>query len=500
MSFRDLIWHHRIYLLSAGALSLILFFIFKLLYPHPFMVMDSYVYIRPLVEGRNVNSFPMGYTWFLQLFSFFSRSATLLVWVQYLLLEASFLLFFFSLLYFFHPGSKWMKVLLFLFFFVNPLFLYCSNFIMSDALFTTLSILWITQLMWIMTRPRPYMILIHALLLLLVFTVRYNALYYPFIAAFILLAARMRPWLKVAAIALQFLFIGGFIQYTRGEMERSSGVRQFSPFGSWRMANNALYMYGHVCQEKDDTVPARFATLDLMVKRYFRAVRWVDDLSDARSGGAFYAADGGSPLLQYKVRQYGQDSVFLDLRTFGLVAPLYSAYGTYLARKYPIAYCRWFLWPSTIRYAISPTEVFSSLSPFYLRQDDIGREASSWFGLKTLMVSPDYINLRTAILSPYPMLLGIIHLAFILGLVGFLLFGGLKKAGRINAWIVITITAFWLCDLFFKITAGAIVLRHQLFLMILEFAFALVFLDFIARHSERTPLSQPQGVFNSSSE
>lgn len=490
---------NRGYLLGATALSLILFFIFKLMYPHPFMVMDSYVYIRPLVEGHSVNSFPMGYTWFLQLFSFFSRSATLLVWVQYLLLEASCLFFFFSLLYIFQPGSRWMKVLLFLFFFVNPLFLFCSNFIMSDALFTTLSILWITQLMWIMARPRLYMIFTHALLLLLVFTVRYNALYYPFIASFILLATRMRPWFKVGAIVLQFVFIGSFIRYTQGEMERSSGIRQFSPFGSWRMASNALYMYGHVCQEKNDTVPARFATLDHMVKRYFRAVKWVDDLSDARSGGAFYAADGGSPLVQYKLRQYGQDSVFLDLRTFGLVAPLYSAYGTYLARKYPIAYCRWFLWPSAIRYAISPTEVFSSLSPFYLRQDDIGRETSAWFGLKTLMVSPARIRLRTAILSPYPILLGMIHLAFILGMMGFLVFGGLKKMDRANTWIVITVMAFWLCDLFFKITAGAIVLRHQLFLMILEFAFALVFLDFIARQTERTPLSQPKGVFNSAS-
>lgn len=489
----------RSYLVGATALSLILFFIFKLMYPHPFMVMDSYVYIRPLVEGHSVNSFPMGYTWFLQLFSFFSRSATLLVWVQYLLLEASCLFFFFSLLRIFQPGAKWMKVLLFLFFFVNPLFLFCSNFIMSDALFTTLSILWITQLMWIMAHPRPYMIFTHALLLLLVFTVRYNALYYPFIASFILLATRMRPWLKVAAIVLQFVLIGGFIRYTRGEMERSSGIRQFSPFGGWRMANNALYMYGHVCQENNDTVPARFATLDYMVKRYFRAVKWVDDLSDARSGGAFYAADGGSPLVQYKLRQYGQDSAFLDLRTFGQLAPLYSAYGTYLVRKYPGAYCRWFLWPGAIRYAISPTEVFSSLSPFYLRQDDIGRQTSSWFGLKTLMVSPAKIRLRTTILSPYPILLGMIHLAFIIGMLGFVIFGGLKKVGRANAWIVITVIAFWVTDFFFKITAGAIVLRHQLFLMILEFAFALVFLDFIARQTERTPRSQPEGVFNSAS-
>jgi len=479
-------------------LNIVLFFIFKLFYPHPFMVMDSYVYIRPLVEGKSVNSFPMGYTWFLQLFSVFSRSATMLGWVQHLLLETSCLLFFFTLLYFFQPG-RWVRILLFLFLFVNPLFLYISNCIMSDALFTTLSILWITQLLWIIVRPRVHMIFVHAVLLLLVFTVRYNALYYPFLASFTLLFNRLRPWLKVGAIAVQFALIGGFIQYTRVEMERTSGIRQFSPFGAWRMANNALYMYGHICRKEMDSVPPQFAALDRLVKDYFNAVQWVDDLSDARSGGAFYAADPDSPLLQYMYRKHGHDTVFLDLRTFGDMAPLYSAYGTYLARTYPLDYCRWFLWPSMIRYAISPLEIFSYLTPFFLRDDAIGKEVSGWFHLKTLAVSPAYINLRTILLSPYPILLGMIHLAFVLGGLGFAFFGGFKKVGRPNAWIFVTVMGFWIIDLFFKITAGAIVLRHQLFLMILEFAFALLFLDFIYRQQERTPPIDGQGVFNSSS-
>jgi len=497
MSFRDSIFHTqqgRIYLVGAIALSLLLFFTFKLFYPYPNLVMDSYVYIRPMVERRSVNSFPMGYTWFLQVFSVFSRSATLLVWIQYLLLEVSCGLFFFTLLYFFQPG-KWTRLLLFLFLFANPVFLYCSNFIMSDALFMTLSILWITQLMWILARPCPLWILNHAVLLLLVFTVRYNALYYPFIAAGALLLIRIRPWLKVAAIVLQFLLIGVFVQYTRGEMERVSGIRQFSPFGGWRMANNALYMYGHICLEKKDPPPVPFAGLDKMVKAYFNAVREVDDLADARSGGAFYTADFSSPLLQYMHRIHGPDTVFLNLRTYGDVAPLYSAYGAWLARKYPLDYFQWFLWPSAIRYAIPPTEIFSTLSPFYLRDDAIGKETNGWFGLKTITVSPAAINFRNTLLSPYPGLLGMIHLAFVFGVLGFLFFGGFKKVDRINRNIILTVGVFWICDLFFKVTAGAIVLRHQLFLMILEFTFASLLLEFVYRHSEAKPHYSSPGVF-----
>jgi len=484
---------NRIYLLCATLITILLFFLFKLVYPHPNMVLDSYVYIRPLVEGGSVNSFPMGYTWFLQLFSFFSRSATLLVWVQYLLMEGSCLLFFFTLLHFFQPG-KWTKLLLFLFLFVNPLFLYISNFIMSDPLFTTLSILWLTQLIWLIGRPRPYMILVHAVLLLMVFTVRYTALYYPLVASLGLLFTRLKPWQKLTAIGLQFLLIGVFVAYTTHQMKELTGVPQFSPFGGWRMANNALYMYGHVCLEEKDPVPAKFAVLDQMVKGYFNAVRRVDDLSDPRSGGAFYAGDDKAPLMQYMRSLYGTDTAFLDLKKFTPLAPLYSAYGSYLARKYPLDYCRWFLWPSAVRYAIVPKEIFSTLDPFLLKQDGIGKETSQWFGIKTLEVSPAYIDLQSIIISPYPILLGLIHLAFILGLLGFMLFGGFKKMGRVNGRVIMVIVAFWICDLLFKVTAGAVVLRHQLFLMILEFAFATQFIGWLYHQDSLRPYYFKPGV------
>jgi len=489
MSFLVFIWVHRQnrrYLLGCAFISFLLFFVFKLLYPYPNMVMDSYVYIRPLAEHLGANSFPIGYSWFLGVFSFFSRSAALLVWLQYLFLTASCLLFFFTLLYFFRPG-KWATLGLFIFLFVNPLFFYCSNFIMSDTLFTTLSVLWITQLMWMIGRPRTYMIFTHALLLLLVFTVRYNALYYPIFASLILLFTRLRHWLKVAAIALQFLLIGAFIQYTSGEMEKLTGVRQFSPFGGWKMGNNALYMYGHVCQERNDAVPEKFAHLDSMVRRYFKAVRWVDDLSLPRSDGGFYMSNDETPLSQYQFERYGQNTAFQDFKKWGPMGPISAAYGSYLIRKYPLEFCKWFVWPNTIRYAFTPTEIFSLLTPYYLRNDDLGQKASSWFHIKTLTVSQSYINLRTTLLAPYPVLLGLTHLAFILGLVGFTLFGGFKKLPRINASIVASVVAFWIFDLFFKVTAGGIMLRHQMFLMILEFAFALLFIDFIYHNSDSDP-------------
>lgn len=465
-----------------------LFFIFKLAYPYPNLIMDSYVYIRPMVLHHGANSFPIGYSWFLEIFSFFSRSTTLLVWIQFVVLLIACLLLYFTVLYFFRLGKK-AKVILFtiLFFVMDPIFFYSSNLIMSDTIFTALSVLWITQLIWLIGRPKTIMILTHALLLLFVFTVRYNALYYPVLASLALLFAPLSLWQKTVAVFLQVLFIAAFIQFTSRKMEKMTGVRQFSPFGGWKMANNALYMYGHVCQSHKDSIPYQFARIDDFTRQYFTTVRRVDNLSSPFSDGGFYMSNEESPLSQYQFQRFGRDSVFQDFRKWGPMGPVCADYGGYLIKRYPVEFFRWFIWPNATRYFAAPLEVFSLLSPYYLRDDDLGLMASRWFSLKTLTVSSGLIKLRTTLMAPYPIISGLMHLAFMSGLLGFFIFGGFKKLSRRNAYIVGTAAAFWFFDLFFKLTAGAIVLRHQLFLMILELVFAAVFIDFIYGKADNDP-------------
>ena len=495
-SFQNFIWRiqiNRIWLFAALASSLILFFIFKLFNPYPNMVMDSYVYIRAMAFDLGANSFPIGYSRFLQLFSLFSRSTTLLVWLQFLMLEGACLFLFFTLLFFFRPG-KWAAGSIFVFLFFNPLFFYISNFIMADALFSTLSLLWLTQLIWIIARPKPYMILVHALLLVVVFTVRYNALYYPIAASFAILFSHLRPWLKATAIALQFVLIGVFVLYTSTQMQKVMGVRQFSPFGGWKLASNALYMYGHVCQERKDPIPPQFAQLDNMVRGYFQQVQQVDDLLDYESfsTGTFYGAYPGSPLILYMDLKYGVDTVFQNFSKWGPMGAYCGEYGSYLLRKYPLQFARYFVCPNIIRYVLPPREIFTHVTPYYLRTDELGQVASKWFGLTTLTIPASRINFRTTIISPYPIFIALIHLAFILGFIGFILFGGFKKVTKTHSRIILAIGALWLCDFGFSVTASAIVLRYQIFMMIVEFTFAILFMDFIYHNSDKKPHLSPQ--------
>jgi hypothetical protein len=474
----------RFYCWGFLSSTLLFWFVFKYFYPYPNMVMDSYVYVKGAVLNLGANSFPIGYSKFLQLFGLFSRSTGLLVWLQYLLLESAYLLLFFTLLYFFRTPQL-ISNILFAFLFWNPLFLFVSNFIMSDALFTALSIFWICQLIWLICDPRPYMIWIQAGLLFLAFTIRYNALYYPLVACLALLLTRLSIWYRIAAILLQFIFIGAFSLFTRSEMLQLTGERQFSPFGGWQVANNALYMYGHIQQETNEPVPAEFQSLDSIVRQYFNSTHRVESLLeyDAEGPGFFYMVSDKSPLLKYMYRQYGADTLFQDFKGWGKMGVICSGYGAYLVRRHPLDFARYWMLPNAVRYFYPPTEIFSMYSPYIFRQDEFGKMAMQLFDLKTLAVGLPLINLRTSLLSYYPSFFMLLNLFFVFAFTGFCLFGGLKKTNGFKLYTIGLIAVLWTCNFFFAVTASCIVLRYQIFIMIVEFPFALVLTDFIYRNN-----------------
>ena len=462
---------NRNYVLGAILISILLLTGFKLIYPYPNMVLDSYYYVLAAISHADVNAWAIGYSWFLRAFGIFSHSPLLLVIFQYLFLETSLLVFFLTIQQFF-PLSKLSKKILFVFFFVNPLFLYCANFIMADALFVSLSVFWISLLLWMVFRPRPYLLVVHALLLLLVFTVRYNALYYPVVATIALAISRYTSWQKALGVALQLILIGAFITYTAIRVGDISGKTQFSPFGNWKTANDALYMYGHIYQDDNDTPPPNFALLHKMVKYYFKSGSKVDDLLDYQRPfyGSIYMFYNGSPLVVYKNYLYGRDTQFVNFNKMAYLGPLYGQYGSWLIRQHPWAFVRYFMMPNARRYMVPPMEAFSGLQTFFLRTDYLRQAAKTWFGMTTLAASEDAIHFRDALLFPYQMLIACIHLLFLINLIGYGIMRGFRSLSRHERYTLLLLTALWLCDLGFNLTAAASVMRYEIFLLIIEFS------------------------------
>lgn len=236
---------NRLYLVVAVVAAIIQIILFKLCYPYADFFSDSYSYIYAAATGTDVNIWPVGYSKFLWFFRQETTSDTALVAFQYLFLQAVTLYFFFTLLYFYAPSRPTANIIFGCLFF-NPLMLYLSNYISSDALFLALSLLWVTQLCWMIHAPRIRQVFVQAFLIIALFTLRYNAMFYPLISALVFLLSRRPLVWKLTGIALPLVFIFLFVQHTRKVADVMTGTPQFSIFGGWQLANNALYMYPHI--------------------------------------------------------------------------------------------------------------------------------------------------------------------------------------------------------------------------------------------------------------
>ncbi len=468
--FHRLYAKNKVYIWSALCVSILLLTGFKIIYPYPNMVLDSYYYVLGAINHADVSPWAIGYSWFLRVLGIFTHSPLALVVFQYLLLAASLIVLFLTLTEILRL-SKVTRWIIFPFFFCDPLLFYCSNFVMADALFISFSVLWISLLLWMLYWPRPWMLWVHTALILLVFCVRYNALYYPVVAALALLMSQYSWRQKLIGTAAQLVVIGGFIGYTSMRVGQVSGVSQFSPFGNWKMANDALYMYGHIYQDDNSPVPAKFTVLHQTVRDYFQKVGQVDNLLNFRSQfyGSQYMFTYGTPLVSYKVSLYGEDSEFVNFKKMAAVGPLYGEYGAYLIKKFPGAFLEYFVGPNAIRYAFPPMEAFGSLPPFFLRSDYLGQASRTWFGLHTLTVSWDRIRLRGKILRPYQTIVFFIHVLFVLSLLGFIIVKGMRTLSPVERNSLIVLASLWLFDLGFNLTAAATVMRYEIFLLMVEF-------------------------------
>jgi hypothetical protein len=197
-----------------------------------------------------------------------------------------------------------------------------------------------------------------------------------------------------------------------------------------------------------------------------------------------------SPLIEYQLIKQAKDTTASDFKKFCAMGPLYEAYGNYLIRKYPAAFAEHIVWPNVILYMTPRPEVFAdSINPFWLRPD-IGVKTKKWFGLTTISIPINYIRLRTIILSPYPILNALIHIIFVTGCIGFFLVNGYQRI-KPYSYPILAITGCWLCNYGFAILSAGSLLRYQLFISVVEFAFVLFFIEFITNYKDEKKVTAP---------
>jgi hypothetical protein len=468
---RQLLWW-------AGIAIIVQLIVFKVLYPFAgFIDGDSYVYLQSAFYNMEVNFYPIGYSKFLRLFSIFTKSDTALVAFQYLAIEVSALWFVFTLFYL-YPLSKAAKWSMCIFVVLNPVFLYVSNYVSSDALFLALSLTWFTLLLLILRQPTTKLIVLQSLVLLLAFMVRYNALYYPLIGAVVLLFSRLSLRHRLSAIAASFLLVGMLIVYTAYQYKSMTGIWEFTPFSGWQLANNAMYAYRYVDSADRKPCPANLSVLDNTVRHYFDTSRnRLTHPEEMLVASTAYMWKSNSPLQRYMREKFKKDSTTTGLKRWASMAPLYKQYGWYLIREYPESYVQHYLIPNAIKYYTPPEEFLAS---YNMGIDTVASLAQVWFNYKTRKVKTAFKDLDVTILIFQPILAGVMNIIFLLGSVFVGILNGFKDNG-LGKTIVILALVLWAANFGFSIFASPIALRYQLFAITITSLFAILMIDHICK-------------------
>jgi hypothetical protein len=491
VSFKEFLLENRInrLILWLAFISIVIqFAIFKYFYPFPsFIHDDSFVYLETAYKNLDINSYLVGYSRFLRFFSSFTSSDTALVAFQYLFIQSSFLFFLFSLFYFCKP-RKMLQVILLCFLLLNPLSLYLANFISSDGFFLALSFTWFTLLLWIIHKPSKQIIFLHAVVLFVSFTVRYNALIYPVITilAFLLSGLRLRN--KVIGIGIAFLFCGLFVTYTMYKYKKLTGHWQYAPFSGWQLANNAMYAYRFVNSDNRKNVPKKFKALDNSIRIYFDSTRNIFKYPKERLlASTFYMWDRSLPLYHFMDMQFVNDSTITDFKKWSLVAPLYKDYGIYIIKQYPTYFTKYFLWPNANKYYAPPIEYLEMYNAGIDSTVPLSRE---WFGYST--VSSKFKDYKINILNFYPILSGIMNLVFFCSLIGYFLLKGFLLHKIFHKTILLSST-FLLLNAGFSIFSTAAALRFLAFPILVMSTFALLLVDYLCKIAVGR---EPTQIFN----
>jgi len=454
-------------------LAIAQFIVFKMLYPYPDFFSDSYSYIEGAYRHLDVNIWPIGYSKFLYVFHWFTHSATALNLFQYMFLEMAALYFYHSVVYFYSTGKN-TRTILCIFLFFNPLNLYIANYVSSDAIFIALSLVWLTQILWIIHRPRPYQILIQAVAFLIAFTFRYNAMYYPIVAAAAFFISKQRLSWKLAGIFSGPLLTIPFIIFSSNAAKKMTGTGQFPPIlGGWQWANNALYMRGFIKEDSTKFPTPETAELDRIARQYFRQTPPPQEQL-ASYVANFFIRQPEAPLKQYMQLKFRLKPGYGSVAQWGMVAPIFGQYGLFLIKRHPLAYARYYLLINTKNYFLPPLE---KLEVYNLGSDEIWPIGAYWFGYSSLKITAISKTFQGNFLVIYTLLFAIINLYFIAMLFLFLRRIVWETSSRYFNYTLAVVTGFLLLNFIFSVFANIIVIRYQIFPMIIFMTFTMLLTD-----------------------
>jgi hypothetical protein len=277
-------------------------------------------------------------------------------------------------------------------------------------------------------------------------------------------------------IASSCLLICLFILHTGNQYKILTGHWQFSPFGGWQIANNAIYAYRFVDSADRKPVPPIYADLDNIIRKHFDSTRDFKKFPFEKvMAGTYYMWSPGLPLYKYKDIKFPKDSN--EFRSWASIAPFFCKYGLQIIKRYPFQYVLYFLWPNANKYYAPPVEF---LGIYNSNKDTVATIAKIWFHYKSKKIATRMSSAKIDILNFYPFLSGTINAVMLVNLICFLMLKRFHKDTLFRKGILL-VGIIWITNACFTILASSPALRFQSFPILLTVIFSLLLVDWLIK-------------------
>ena len=460
-------------ILITGFAMIVVWIVFKCFYPYADYFTDSYSYIQAAAGKDSIGYRPIGYSIFLRLVHGVSASDTFLVTVQYVLVQMASLVLYVRLKKLCRP-ARWVERIILIFLVFNPVIPYTCNYVSSDSLFIALSLLWLNLLIGLILRPSWGRLWLQLLLLVLIFNIRYVALYYPAVAAIAFFLIRKDLLFKVAGITTSLMVVLASIFFIKSITRRQTGAPIFSAFSGWQIANNALHLYPYIPVDTQDLPSVESLMLTVHIKLYFDRVG-PELIKKGPSATTAYMWERGSPLHQYMDAYQKQHSLSY-FNAWNRTGVVLTEYGYYLVRKHPLAFGRYYLWESAKSYFYTPLDVYAVYNEGHKDADTV---AKNWFNYKSTRLRVCSATIQGKLLGWMPALYMILNVVAVLAALLFLRVRELRQRHPEFTLCLRLVCSYLLANAAFCIFASPTVLRYQVLPVILLFVFTVYAVHFV---------------------
>lgn len=330
--------------------------IFKYCYPYLDTLSDSSAYVEWADQLKHGGFRPIGYSVFLFLLKKIPFDLQSVVFLgQFLLNAVASISFLFSLKSLFRLTKP--VFYLFAFFIVcNPIAIYLTNHVMSDSIFYSLSLIYITSGLWVLKRTSKTSIIIHILVIIPLLYIRYTALVYPIISIVLFWQVFKKSSIRVGysfiLLAISFFFYNHIQTGTFKEL----GIAKFSAFGEWQLSNNALHIVPHINLEAEAIEDEKARFVHSVVMQSFSENKNLYPKDGQVSYNFMW--DKASPLKKCLTIKQGEWQ-WNYWKTWTHMGDYFKAYGWYLIKNYPREYFSHYILPSLKRFFNPPTEILS---------------------------------------------------------------------------------------------------------------------------------------------